>query len=63
MDLISIKLTPFLLLKKRVLVLFNLMEKSLTCCHLGGLKGQKIAQNEKYQLHVSCAISQEQYST
>ena len=25
-----------------------------------GVKGQKIAQNEKYQLHLSCAISQEQ---
>ena len=27
-----------------------------------GLKGQKISQNEKQQLHTSCAISQEQYS-
>ena len=26
------------------------------------VKEQKIAQNEKYQLHPSCAISQEQYS-
>ena len=28
----------------------------------GGLKGQKSAQNEKEQLRLSCAISQEQYS-
>ena len=29
----------------------------------GGLvKGQKIAQNEKQQLHLPCTISQEQYS-
>ena len=28
----------------------------------GGLKGQKIAQNEKWQLHMSRAISQGQYS-
>ena len=27
-----------------------------------GVKGQKIAQNEKRKLHLSCAISQEQYS-
>ena len=27
-----------------------------------GLKGQKIAQNEKKKLHMSHAISQEQYS-
>ena len=27
-----------------------------------GVKGQKIAQNEKEQLHLSHAISQEQYS-
>ena len=27
-----------------------------------GGKGQKIAQNEKYQLHPTCTISQEQYS-
>ena len=28
----------------------------------GGVKGQKIAQNEKQQLHLPCTISQEQYS-
>ena len=28
----------------------------------GGVKGQKIAQNEKQQLHLSHAISQEQCS-
>ena len=27
-----------------------------------GVKGQKIAQNEKYQLHLPHAISQEQYT-
>ena len=27
----------------------------------GGGGGQKIAQNEEYQLHLSCAISQEPY--
>ena len=27
-----------------------------------GVKGKKIAQNEKQQLNVSCAISQGQYS-
>ena len=27
-----------------------------------GVRGQKIAQNEKQQLHLSLAISQEQYS-
>ena len=37
----------------------------LKFCFFGlvrGLKGKKIAQNEKQQLHVSRAISQEQYS-
>ena len=27
-----------------------------------GVKGQKIAQNEKEQLHPSCVVSQEQHS-
>ena len=40
---------------------FNVLKK-LIFCTVSGVKGQKIVQNEKQQLHLSPTISWEQYS-
>ena len=42
---------------------FSFFKKILIFQVVMGVKGQKIAQNEKWQLHLSRAISQVEYST